>query len=307
MESPAAVASIRPHSFRAWVMATRLPTLTAALSPVMVGSAVAYALGGFRLVVALVALFGAFMIQIATNFANDVFDSEKGADTKERLGPPRAVQMGLLTPREVRVGMLVVVVLAVLSGVYLTYVGGWPIVVIGILSVLSGIAYTGGPYPLGYNGLGDVFVMIFFGFVAVCGTVFVQMGSVPPLAWLASVPMGAIATCVLVVNNVRDRHTDVKAGKRTLAVRFGKKACIFEYVAMIALAYASPVAAVALLGRSPWALLPLASLPLAIGLLRRVASEEGRPLNATLFATARLVLLFAVLFSIGLVVPTLRG
>src|SRR6185437_10417748 len=147
----------------------------------------------------------------------------------------------------------------VLAGVYLTAVAGWPIVVIGVLSVLSGIAYTGGPYPLGYHGLGDLFVMIFFGFVAVCGTVFVQMGTVPPLAWLASVPVGAIATAVLVVNNVRDRETDVKAGKRTLAVRFGRRAGVAEYAALLALAYAAPVAAVLFLGRAKWALLPIAT------------------------------------------------
>jgi 1,4-dihydroxy-2-naphthoate octaprenyltransferase len=292
-----------PGSLRAWVLAARPATLTAALCPVLVGTAVAQATGGLRAGPALAALFGACMIQIATNFANDVFDHEKGADTHERLGPTRAVQAGLLTPAEVRAGMIAAVALAVLAGMYLTAVAGWPIVVIGILSVLSGVAYTGGPYPLGYHGLGDLFVMIFFGFVAVCGTVFVQTGAVPPLAWLASVPVGAIATAVLVVNNVRDRETDVKAGKRTLAVRFGRRAGVIEYAGLFAIAYAAPVAAMAWLGCSRWVLLPLATLPLAVGLVRKVATTEGRPLNACLAATAKLLLAYGALFAVGLVVP----
>ena len=183
-----------PSRARAWLLASRPKTLTAALVPVMVGTAVAHAAAGARVGPALAALFGAVMIQIATNFANDVFDHEKGADTHERLGPTRAVQAGLLTPREVRAGMIVAVALAVLAGGYLAAVAGWPVVVIGVLSVLSGIAYTGGPYPLGYHGLGDVFVFAFFGVVAVCGTAFVQRGAVPPLAIAVAPLTGAAGT-----------------------------------------------------------------------------------------------------------------
>ena len=289
-------------SLRAWVLASRPATLTAALVPVLVGTAVAAVSGGARLGPALAALFGAFMLQITANFANDVFDHEKGADTEERLGPTRAVQAGLLTPREVRAGMLATIVLASLAGVYLIAVAGWPVVIIGLCSILAGVAYTGGPYPLGYHGLGDVFVMIFFGFVAVCGTVFVQTGAVPALAWLAAVPIGAIATGVLVVNNVRDRLTDVKAGKRTLAVRFGRRAGVIEYGALLALAYAAPVAAVLGLYRSPWVLLPLVSLPVALRLLRTLAVTEGKPLNACLAGTAKLLLIYGALFATGLVI-----
>jgi 1,4-dihydroxy-2-naphthoate octaprenyltransferase len=296
-----AEAVMAPGSARAWVLAARPATLTAALVPVLVGTAVAQASGGARPGPALAALFGAFMIQIATNFANDVFDHEKGADTHERLGPTRAVQAGLLTPREVRAGMLVAIALAVLAGLYLTAVGGLPIVVIGVLSVLSGVAYTGGPYPLGYHGLGDVFVMVFFGFVAVCGTAFVQLGGVPPLAWIASVPVGAIATAVLVVNNVRDRETDVKAGKRTLAARFGRRFGVIEYGALMAVAYGSPVVMWLGFQRSPWVLLPLATLPVAVRLLRTLATTEGRPLNACLASTAKLLLAFGGLLAAGLV------
>jgi 1,4-dihydroxy-2-naphthoate octaprenyltransferase len=294
--------TVRPGSARAWLLASRPATLTAALVPVLVGTAVAQASGGARPGPAAAALFGAFMLQITSNFANDVFDHEKGADTAERLGPTRAVQSGLLTARAVRVGLLVTIALAMASGVYLASVGGWPVIAIGVASVLSAVAYTGGPYPLGYHGLGDLFVMIFFGFVAVGGTVFVQTGAVPPLAWLASVPVGAIATAVLVVNNVRDRETDVKAGKRTLAVRLGRRAGVIEYATLFALAYAAPVAAVLWLGRAPWALLPLLTLPIAVRLVRTLATTEGRPLNDCLTATAKLLLLYGVLFAIGLVV-----
>ena len=305
---------VRPGSLRAWVLACRPATLTAALAPVLVGTAVAQAAGGARPGPALAALAGAVLIQIATNFANDVFDHEKGADTAERLGPTRATQAGLLTPRQVRAGMLATIALAAPIGLYLASVGGAPILAIGVFSILSGIAYTGGPYPLGYHGLGDLFVFVFFGLVAVCGTAFVQLDAVPPLAWLAAIPVGAIATAVLVVNNVRDRDTDVRAGKRTLAVRFGRRAGVVEYVLLLAVAYAVPVALAieparrwAFDGREGagagalWALLPLLTIPAAARLARTLATTDGRPLNACLAGTAKLLLAFAALFSAGVV------
>jgi 1,4-dihydroxy-2-naphthoate octaprenyltransferase len=296
-----------PGSLRAWLLASRPATLTAALVPVMVGTAVAAVTGGVRARPALAALFGAFMLQITSNFANDVFDHEKGADTEERLGPTRAVQSGLLTARQVRIGMMTTIALGFASGIYLTSVAGWPIVAIGLASIASAVAYTGGPYPLGYHGLGDVFVMAFFGFVAVCGTVFVQTGAVPPLAWLASVPIGAIATSVLVVNNVRDRDTDVKAGKRTLAVRFGRRAGLVEYGGLLAVAYAAPIVAALAFGRGPLVLLPLASLPIAVRLVRAVSATTGKALNACLVGTARLLLVYGVLFAAGLTLPSIAG
>jgi 1,4-dihydroxy-2-naphthoate polyprenyltransferase len=298
--SGSAPAGVRPGSPRAWLLASRPATLTAAVAPVVVGTAVAHALGEFGKGPAVAALLGAMLIQIGTNFANDVFDAEKGADTEERLGPTRAVQAGLLSPRAVRTGMIVTFGLAVLVGFYLAASAGWPVVAIGVASILSGIAYTGGPYPLGYHGLGDVFVMAFFGFVAVCGTVFVETGAAPMLAVLASIPVGAIATCVLVVNNLRDRHTDVKAGKRTLAVRLGRGGVLTEYVLLLLASYAVPVGLAAWYGR-PWLLLPVASLPVAALLFRRIAASEGRALNPCLAGTARLLLLFAALFSAALV------
>src|SRR5690606_25291065 len=271
----------------------------AAIVPVAVGTACAHAVGELRVLPALAALFGAIWIQIGTNFANDVFDAEKGADTEARLGPTRAVASGLITAASMRRAMVLAFGLATLAGAYLTWTAGWPILAIGVASVLSGIAYTGGPYPLGYNGLGDVFVMVFFGFVAVCGTTFVQAGYVPPLAWAASVPVGALATAILVVNNVRDRETDVHAGKRTLAVRFGKRAAVAEYALLIAASYLTPLA-IWLSGASLAVLLPLVTLPWGLALLRQVATREGAPLNATLASTAKLLLAFGLLFSAGL-------
>lgn len=308
MNSPAAptaslgvpAQAVRPGSLRAWVLASRPATLTAAVVPVVVGTAVSHALGDFKKGPAVAALLGAILIQIATNFANDVFDHEKGADTEERLGPTRAVQAGLLTPRAVRTGMLVTIALAVATGIYLTWSAGWPIVAIGLASILSGLAYTGGPYPLGYHGLGDLFVLAFFGFVAVCGTVFVETGAVPPLAILASIPVGALATAILIVNNLRDRHTDVKAGKRTLAVRFGRRAALGEYALLLLAAHAVPLA-LAIRHATPILLLPLATLPLAALLFHRITRTEGRALNPCLAHTAKLLLAFGLLFSVSLV------
>ena len=293
----------RITAIRAWVLASRPATLTAAFVPVAVGTACAVAAGGFRPDTALAALAGAMLIQIGTNFANDVFDYEKGADTDERLGPTRAVASGLLSPRAVRLGMVAAFALATAAGAYLAAVAGWVVVAIGVASVLSGIAYTGGPYPLGYHGLGDVFVMVFFGFVAVCGTAFVQLGRVPESAWLASAAVGSIATAILVVNNLRDRVTDAASGKRTLAVRLGRRGTIAEYVALLAVAYAVPIVLAATELTSAWALLPLASLPLAAALARSVAARDGAALNPVLGRTARLLLLHGVLFAVGIALP----
>lgn len=287
-------------SMGAWLLAARPQTLPVAVAPVAVGTAVASTLGPVRWGAVAAALIGALAIQIGTNFANDVFDHEKGADTDERLGPTRAVQSGLLSAPAVKVGMIVAFVAAFLAGVYLTTVAGAPIVVIGIASILSGIAYTGGPYPLGYHGLGDLFVLAFFGFVAVAGTSLVAAGSVPPLAWLAAVPVGALATAVLVVNNARDHQTDVRAGKRTLVVRFGRRFANLEYGTLIIAAYLSPLV-MTLTGRArPWVLVTWVTLPWAARLCVQVARAEGRALNPLLPATARLLLVVSALIALGI-------
>jgi 1,4-dihydroxy-2-naphthoate octaprenyltransferase len=298
----AADATVLPGSLRAWLLACRPETLTAALSPVIVGSACARASGSFRLAPALAALGGAVFLQIGSNLANDVFDYEKGADTAERLGPVRAAQAGLLRPGELRVGMAVAFALAFALGVYLTAVAGPAIVVIGLASIASAIAYTGGPFPLGYHGLGDVFVMIFFGFVAVCGTALVQIGNVPALAWFASLPVGAIATAILVVNNVRDVDTDVKAGKRTIPVRFGRATGIYEYVGLLSLAYAVPLTLVVTRRAGLWTLLPLVTVPIAAKLCRRIQHDSGQALNASLVDTAKLLFLHSVAFAAGIAI-----
>lgn len=298
---------VRPGSARAWLLACRPATLTAALTPVAVGTACALHEGALRVAPALAALLGALLLQIGSNFANDVFDFEKGADTEERLGPTRAVQAGLVTPAGMRAGMGVVFGLSLCVGAYLTHVAGFAIIAIGLCSIAAAIAYTGGPFPLGYHGLGDVFVMSFFGFVAVCGTAFVQALEVPVLAWFAAVPVGSLATNILVVNNLRDRETDVRAGKRTLAVRFGRRGALIEYVCLAALAYLVPVGLVLSGHVGPFALLPLLTLPIAQRLIRRVFTESGRALNATLVLTAKLVFFHGILFACGIAADALFG
>lgn len=277
---PHPAAGLRPGSLRAWLLACRPATLSASSVPVLVGSACAYIAGSFRLGPALAALVGAGLLQIGSNFANDVFDFEKGADTAERLGPTRAVQAGLISPRAMKRGMLGVFGLALLAGAYLTSVAGPVVIVIGVSSIVAAVAYTGGPYPLGYNGLGDVFVMLFFGFVAVLGTLYVQHGQLTPLGWLTSIPVGSLATAILVVNNVRDFETDARAGKRTLAVRWGKRAGVAEYLLLYAVSYAVPPMLWLTMGLKPWVLLPLAAFPLALKNTRAML-EHGLPASGS--------------------------
>jgi len=291
---------VAPGSIGAWIVAARPATLTAAFAPVAVGTACAWRVGGFRWDAALAALLGAFLIQIATNFANDMFDFQKGADTEERLGPTRAAQAGLLTVRQLRRGIIVTFALALGTGVYLTWVAGPAVIVIGLASMTAGLAYTGGPFPLAYNGLGDVFVMAFFGFVAVCGTAFVQASFVPQIAWAASVPIGALATGILVVNNVRDFEGDARAGKTTLVVRFGRGAGVREYAFLLAAAYATPIIMFVFGWTSAWVCLPLLTVLWAVGLLRSLVNDRGVALNQTLAQTAKLLSLFGVLFAIGI-------
>ena len=266
----------------------------------LVGTAVAWSAGAFRAGPAAAAALGALLLQIGSNLANDVFDFEKGADREDRTGPVRVTQAGLLTPRQVRTGMVVVFGLALLTGVYLTFEAGWPVVAIGLAAIATAIAYTGGPFPLGYHGLGDLFVLIFFGFAAVCGTAFVQAEYVPAAAWPAGFAAGCLATAILVVNNVRDVEQDRKSGKRTLPVRFGRRWAEAEFIVLIALAYIVPVLLV-LTGRAGVPLLlVLVSLPLALSLVRSLHNDRGPLLNHTLAGTARLFLVWSVLYAAGL-------
>lgn len=264
------------------------------------GCALAWRDGFFRLDASLACLLAALLLQIGSNLANDVFDFERGTDTPERLGPTRVTQAGLLTPREVKFGMVVVFGLAALIGLYLAYLGGLPIILIGIAAILSAIAYTGGPFPLGYHGLGDIFVFIFFGLASVAGTYFVQAGSISPAAWWMTIPPGLIVTAILVVNNLRDLENDRKANKRTLAVRFGERATKTQYVLCLVIAYLTlPITS--WLAVTPWmSLLAWLSIPFAMQATRTIFTQKGRSLNAALASTGQAALFFSLFFWLGL-------
>lgn len=287
-------------NWNAWLLAIRPRTLPAAAAGVMMGGALAWQDGFLRIDALLVCLFAALLLQIGSNLANDVFDYERGTDTPERLGPTRVTQAGLLTPSQVKTGMAVIFGLAAMLGLYLAYLGGLPIILIGIAAIISAIAYTGGPFPLGYYGLGDIFVFIFFGLASVAGTYYVQAGFVSPAAWWMTIPPGMIITAILVINNLRDLENDRKAGKHTLAVIFGERATKIQYMVCLALAYLiMPVAAG--VGVIPWmSLLTWASLPIAYQAAQVTLTQKGRPLNAALASTGQTALLFSLLFWAGL-------
>lgn len=285
------------------MMAIRPKTLPAATAPVLVGTALALADGAFFFLPALAALAGALLLQIGTNLANDYFDYIKGVDVAGRKGPTRVAQSGLISLAHLRLGILVTFALATLVGIYLVAVGSWPILVVGIASLLSALAYTGGPFPIGYHGLGDLFVFLFFGLAAVCGTYYVQALTITLRVFAAAVPVGALITAILAVNNLRDIETDQQTGKHTLAVMLGPRYTRLEYVSLLAVAYAVPVLFWFVGWSSIWGLLPWLTLPLAVYLVSTIhATDEGPLLNKTLAATANLALLFSLLFAIGLVV-----
>lgn len=292
-----------PSALGAWMQAIRPATLTAAVGPVAVGTGLAVSDRAFDASVALAALLGATFIQIGTNLYNDYADFVKGADTAERLGPARAVQRGWLGPHSVKAGAYVAFAVAAVFGAYLVLVAGWPILVIGILSLVSGVLYTGGPAPLAYTGLGDLFVLLFFGLAAVGGTYYAQALTIVPEAIAGGIAVGLLATAILVVNNLRDRHTDRKAGKRTLVVRFGEAFGRYEYLVCVVGAYLTTIGVVVASSSSgavAWGwLLPLVSLPLAIIETRRVMAADGAALNPRLGGTARLGLVYALLLALG--------
>ncbi len=289
-----------PSRGHAWLLAARPKTLPAAVSPVIAGSALAAAHDAFTPGPALAALLGALLLQIGSNFANDYFDHIKGTDTADRIGPTRVTSSGLLSATAVRWGMGVVFAAAALVGLYLIWVGGWPILAIGVASILAALAYTGGPKPFGYIGLGDLFVFLFFGPVAVIGTYYVQSLRFSLDALLVSLPVGALITAILVVNNLRDIETDRRAGKITLAVRLGRRGTQVEYLLLLALAYLVPLV-LWLRSWNTWLLLTWLTLPLAVRLWRTITTaQDGPTLNAALAGTARLSLLFSLALAGGL-------
>ena len=293
--------------YRAWWLAMRPKTLPAAAIPVLVGAGCALSVGHINWVTTSVAMMCALLLQIGSNFANDVFDFEKGADTELRVGPARAVAQGWVEPATMKRAMWLVLTLAFVLGLYLTLVGGWLFLALGLAALVSAVAYTGGPYPLGYNGLGDVFVFFFFGPVAVCGTALLNAGYVPAIAWWLALPVGALTTGILVVNNVRDVETDLQAGKRTLVVRLGRNAGVAQYAFLLALAYAVPSVAWLAGHANAWILLPWLSLPLALRRLHELHTSRGTTLNQTLAGTAQLLVIFGLLLSGALVGSKIVG
>lgn len=283
-----------------WLLAIRPKTLPAAVGPIAVGSAVAFADGKFSLLPAFCCLVGAVLLQIGVNLANDYFDYKNNIDREERLGPVRVTQSGLISPVAVKRGMMVCLFLAAMVFLYLAMVGGWPIVLIGAASVLAALAYSGGPYPLASHGLGELFVFIFFGLVAVGGTYLVQAGQVTWMVLLAAVPPGLLITAIMVVNNLRDIDTDRKAGKKTLAVILGRSRTIAEYKLLLILGYLVPLAMISAGIATIMILLPMLTLPLAWLTTKRISDEKGASLNDLLALTAKLSLLYSLLFAVGL-------
>jgi 1,4-dihydroxy-2-naphthoate polyprenyltransferase len=290
----------RPSTVRIWVMAARVRTLPAAIAPVLVGTSLALGAGHFHPLAFVAALLGAVFIQVGTNLSNDYSDARRGADNEERLGPVRVTAGGLAPPRQVLTATYVSFGLAIACGAYLIAVAGWELLAVGAASILAGVLYTGGPRPYGYEGLGEVFVFLFFGIVAVVGSYFVQVQELPWQAFGCAVPVGLLASAILVVNNVRDIDTDRRAGKRTLAVRLGRAHTRNLYTAMLATAFLSAPLLWAL-GMSPWLLLCWISAPLAVALVRTVRTcVDGPSLNGALAKTGALQLLFCLLLSAGI-------
>lgn len=301
---------------RTWWVAARPHTLPASASPVIIGSGLALHDGVFAPVPAAVALISAALIQIGANVANDYFDAQKGVDTDERDGFTRVTQSGMLPPRDVRRGMATIFGTAFLSGLYLVFVGGLPILLIGVTGIISGVAYAGGPKPIGSLGLGDLFVFVFFGFLAVTGTYYVQAAyhlAVPLSTWIpaafplealaASLPAGALSTGILVVNNIRDIETDRRAGKRTMAVVLGYRGSRVEYTALLALSYLVPLWFVTRDGFGGWVLLPLATFPLGIRVASRVwGGRAGDELDPALELTGKLQVIYSALLAVGMTV-----
>ena len=296
-------ANAAPGSVRAWLLATRPKTLWAAFAPVAVGAGLAQHDGVFGAIPSLGALAFTGLVQIATNLANDYYDFVQGADTAARVGPVRVTQAGLLAPEQVKRGMAACLALATAVGVMLLTIGGWPMVIVVVASLVCAVAYTGGPFPLGYHGLGDVFAFVFFGLVAVAATYYLNdPSSFPPQgAFLAGAGVGALATAILVTNNLRDIDTDSAAGKRTLAVIFGRRAAVIEYLTLIGVALSVPVVGWWALDWPPLALASFAAFALAVAPIRRVIGfRHPAELVPALGQTARFLAVYGALLAIGL-------
>lgn len=286
--------------FQSWILASRPRTLPAAVVPVMVGSALAIYQGIFFPIYSIVALLCSLLIQIGTNFTNDLYDHLKGSDTKERKGPLRVLASGLISVNEMKWGIFLTFFTAFLLGMFLVYSSGIIIFWIGIFSIIAGLAYTAGPFPLAYHGLGDLFVFLFFGIVGTMGTYYLHAQQFNILSLLVSLPVGALITNILIVNNYRDIEEDRTAGKNTLAVLLGREFSRFEYVFFILLSFFVPFLLHFKYNFSFWVFLPYITLPLAITLVKMLYVLKGTQLNKTLELTAKFSALYGFLLSIGL-------
>ena len=287
----------------AWLLAARPRTLPASIAPVLVGSALAASVGRFDWLLAVATLAVSLLLQIGANFANDVFDYLKGADVARR-GPTRVTQSGYLSPNQMLFSTAIIFGLAALIGLYLVIAAGWPLVIVGALAIISALAYTGGPWPLGYHGLGDLFVFIFFGLVGVAGTYYIQTHSLTATALAAAIPVGLLITNILVINNLRDLETDRATGKQTLAVRIGDAGTRTEFTTFLYIAYAVPPLMAMVDLASFWFWLPWLSVPLALGVLRKAQSvHDGPAFNQLLASVSQLNLLYAALLSLSFLLP----
>lgn len=299
MAAPSMPLAAQP-AWKLWLLAARPKTLPASIAPILVGTGVAIHEDGFHLPTALVALLTALLLQVAANFANDVLDYRRGADTAARTGPTRITSSGLVTPDAVLRATALTLALATLSGLFLVWRGGWPFLLLGIAALTCAVAYTGGPFPLAYLGLGEVFVFLFFGPIAVTGTAYLQTLDLTALALAASVPSGVMAIAILVVNNLRDLDEDARAGKRTIAVRIGPRNTRREYALMLGIALVTPLLFWAAGWLDAWVLLTLLAWPLGWALWRQISTRTGAALNATLGATGRASLALGVLLALAL-------
>lgn len=289
-----------PPRWKIWLAAARPRTLPAAVSPVAVGSALAAHDHRFNPAAAALCLGFALLVQIGTNLANDYYDFIHGADNAARIGPRRAVASGLVRPEVMKRAMAGVFAVAFILGLSLIHWGGPWMLAVGVASIACGVAYTGGPWPLGYHGFGDLFVFVFFGLVAVAVTYFVQAGAVTGFALLAGVPMGLLAANILLVNNYRDADTDAAAKKRTLVVRFGRGFARAQFTVSACIALATPAAFWAF-GFKAWCLLPLLCAPLALSHVRRLATaKDPGALVRLLGDTGKFIAVYAALFAAGL-------
>ncbi len=290
----------KENKIKYWIIASRPKTLLAALVPVMVGSAVAFNQRKLVLVYTIVALVCSVLIQVGTNYANDLYDYVNGADNEKRKGPRRVLASGLISVKEMKIGIIITFGLAFLFGLFLVYKGGIVILIIGILSILAGLAYTAGPFPLAYNGLGDIFVFMFFGIVGTVGTYYLHTKDLSLVSFVASVPVGALITNILVVNNYRDIEEDKAAGKFTLAVKFGKTFTRYQFISLTLISFLIPAVLYIFFNYSILIFLPYFTFPAAYKIIVMLYKLNGTELNKTLELAAKLSALFGILFSIGL-------